>query len=29
LYMPPEAQRKYSEWLDVLYGQLEFRKLSS
>jgi CheY-like chemotaxis protein len=29
LSMPSEARRKYTEWLDVLRGQLEFRRLSS
>jgi CheY-like chemotaxis protein len=28
LNMPSEARRKYSEWLDVLHAQLEFRRFA-
>jgi len=27
-HMPSEARRKYSEWLDVLHAQLEFRRFT-
>jgi len=27
-HMPEEARRKYAEWLDVLYAQLQFRRLT-
>jgi hypothetical protein len=27
-HMPPEAKRKYAEWLDVLHAQLELRRLT-